>query len=71
MKLKPRYAVIGLGVGIALVTAVSGVLDSFNAQHDDSLVQREAFQNMAPKYCDKIVTFGVSGRLNIAPELRK
>ena len=46
MKLKPRYAVIGLGVGIALVTAVSGVLDSFNAQHDDSLVQREAFQNI-------------------------
>ncbi len=45
-RLKPHHLVIGLGVGIALFTAGSGVLPSITNWHDDSSVQREVFDNV-------------------------
>ncbi len=46
LRLKPHHFVIGLGVGIALFTAASGVIPSITDWHDDSSVQREVFDNI-------------------------
>ena len=45
-RLKPHHLVIALGTGIAVFTAVSGVVPSITDWHDDSSVQREVFDNI-------------------------
>ena len=45
-RLKPHHLVIGLGLGIAAFTAVSGVVPQITEWHDDSAVQREVFENI-------------------------
>ncbi len=45
-KLKPRHAIIGLGVLVAVITAVSGITGTVMQWHDDSPVTREVFENV-------------------------
>ena len=45
-RVKPHHLVIGLGVGIALFTVVSGIVPSITDWHDESSVQREVFDNV-------------------------
>jgi len=44
--MRPHHAIIGLGVLIALFTALSGVAASVFKFHDDSPVTREVFENI-------------------------
>ena len=43
--IKPHHLVIGLGAGIALFTATSGVVPLITEWHDDSPIQRHVFGN--------------------------
>jgi Fe-S oxidoreductase/nitrate reductase gamma subunit len=45
-RIKPHHLVIGLGAGIALFTALSGVVSQITGWHDDAEVQREVFGNI-------------------------
>jgi len=45
-RVKPHHLVIGLGVVLATITAVSGITATFFQWHDDSEVQREVFGNI-------------------------
>jgi Fe-S oxidoreductase/nitrate reductase gamma subunit len=45
-RIKPHHLVIGLGAGIALFTATSGVVPLITEWHDDSPVQRHVFGNI-------------------------
>ncbi|HUS61375.1 MAG TPA: respiratory nitrate reductase subunit gamma, partial [Acidimicrobiales bacterium] len=45
-RLKPSQVTLLVGVGLALVTAASGVIAAVAQQHDDSAVTREVFQNI-------------------------
>jgi Fe-S oxidoreductase/nitrate reductase gamma subunit len=45
-RIKPHHLVIGLGTGIALFTAVSGIVPLITEWHDDSPVQRHVFGNI-------------------------
>src|SRR5690606_18959441 len=45
-RIKPHHLVIGLGTGIALFTAVSGIVPLYTEWHDDSPVQRHVFGNI-------------------------
>ncbi len=45
-RLKPQHLVIGLGVGIAAFTAVSGIVPLVTDFHDESAVTREVFDNV-------------------------
>ncbi|HAQ23015.1 MAG TPA: iron-sulfur protein, partial [Acidimicrobiaceae bacterium] len=45
-RLRPHHAVIGLGVLVALFTALSGVASVVNGFHDDSPITREVFANV-------------------------
>ena len=44
--MRPHHAIIGLGVLIALFTALSGVAASVFKFHDDSPITREVFENI-------------------------
>ena len=44
--IKPHHLVIGLGAGIALFTATSGVVPLITEWHDDSPIQRHVFGNI-------------------------
>ena len=44
--MRPHHAIIGLGVLIALFTALSGVAASIFKFHDDSPITREVFENI-------------------------
>ncbi|MDG2212011.1 MAG: heterodisulfide reductase-related iron-sulfur binding cluster [Acidimicrobiales bacterium] len=43
---RSHHAVIGLGVGVALVTVISGIASWINGWHDDSDITREVFGNV-------------------------
>ena len=43
---RSHHAVIGLGVGVALVTVISGIASWINGWHDDSDITREVFENV-------------------------
>ena len=43
---RAHHAVIGLGVGVALVTVISGIASWINGWHDDSDITREVFGNV-------------------------
>ena len=43
---RAHHAVIGLGVGVALVTVISGIASWINGWHDDSDITREVFGNI-------------------------
>ncbi|MCP3856112.1 MAG: 4Fe-4S dicluster domain-containing protein [Actinomycetia bacterium] len=45
-RVKPQHLVIGLGVGMAVVTVLSGIAATVFQQHDDSHVTREVFENI-------------------------
>ena len=45
-KLRSHHAAIGLGVGIALVTVISGIAAAITGWHDDSEITREVFDNI-------------------------
>ena len=45
-RIKPHHLVIGLGAGIALFMAASGVVPLITEWHDDSPVQRHVFANI-------------------------
>ncbi len=45
-RFKPHQLVIGIGVGVGLFTAASGILATITQWHDDSPVQREVFLNI-------------------------
>ncbi|MCB0978054.1 MAG: 4Fe-4S dicluster domain-containing protein, partial [Acidimicrobiales bacterium] len=45
-RIRPHHLVIGLGAGIALFTAGSGVLPLITEWHDDSPIQRHVFGNI-------------------------
>ena len=44
--IRPHHAIIGLGVLIALFTALSGVAAPVFKFHDDSPITREVFENI-------------------------
>ena len=43
---RAHHAAIGLGVGVALVTVISGIASWINGWHDDSDITREVFGNI-------------------------
>ena len=43
---RAHHAAIGLGVGVALVTVISGIASWINGWHDDSDITREVFGNV-------------------------
>ena len=43
---RSHHAAIGLGVGVALVTVISGIASWINGWHDDSDITREVFENV-------------------------
>ncbi len=45
-KFRSHHAAIGLGVGVALVTVISGIASWINGWHDDSDLTREVFENI-------------------------
>ncbi len=45
-RFRPHHVVIGLGIAVALFTALSGVAATVNGWHDDSEITREVFQNV-------------------------
>jgi len=45
-RIRPHHAVIGLGIAVALFTALSGVASVVNGFHDDSPITREVFGNV-------------------------
>lgn len=45
-RIKPHHLVIGLGAGVALFTAVSGIVPLYTEWHDDSPIQRHVFGNI-------------------------
>src|SRR5687767_5415374 len=45
-RVRPHHLVIGLGVGVAVFTAASGIVPLLVDWHDDSEVQREVFGNI-------------------------
>ena len=45
-KFRSHHAAIGLGVGVALVTVISGIAAAINGWHDDSDLTREVFENI-------------------------
>ena len=45
-RIKPHHLVIGLGVGVALFTLVSGIVPLYTEWHDDAAVQLHVFGNV-------------------------
>ncbi len=45
-RVKPHHLAIGLGIGIALFTAISGVIPSITGWKNDNAIHREVFENI-------------------------
>ena len=45
-RIKPHHLALGLGVGIAVFTAISGIIPSITGWHNENAIHREVFGNI-------------------------